>query len=139
MTAVSEINVDRLEDVLAVPVQAIVQIENETWCYAETDLGVEKRVVELGRNNDKFVQLLSGVDAGTRVVLNPMAIYKQDLNRSKDISPDAGAPEFPETSSGEEDVAMSPTAQTDSATATTKSAAQGKSRNQAGFSGEPDP
>ena len=137
MTAISEIHVDRLEDVLAVPVQAIVQIENETWCYAETEFGVEKRVVELGRNNDKFVQLLSGVDPGTRVVLNPMAIYKQDLNRSKDISPDAGAAEFPETSSGEEASRCRPPHKP--ILPQRRLSQRGKSRNQAGSSGEPEP
>ena len=35
MTAVVQIHVDRLRNVLAVPVQAIVQVGDETWCYVE--------------------------------------------------------------------------------------------------------
>ncbi len=108
MTAVSEIHVQRLEDVLSVPVQAIVQVDNETWCYVETESGVKKQAVELGRNNDKFVHLLSGIEAGARVVLNPMAIYKQEARQDKQISPDGGIDEAPEISpqSEAETVAM---------------------------------
>lgn len=96
MTAVSEIHVERLKDVITVPVQAIVQIDNETWCYVQTETGARKQIVELGRNNDKFVHLRSGIEAGTHVVLNPMAIYKQEVNQSNAISADAGRPEAPE-------------------------------------------
>ncbi|MBC8875358.1 MAG: efflux RND transporter periplasmic adaptor subunit [Planctomycetes bacterium] len=77
MTAVAEIHVDRLEDVLSVPVQAVVQIRRETWCYVDADGRVERRDVKLGRTNDKFVEILEGIDEGTRVVLNPMAIIDE--------------------------------------------------------------
>jgi len=72
MTAVCEINVDRLEDIISVPVQAVVQDEDRTWIYVAAGNGVERRDVELGRNNDKFVQIRSGLAIGERVVLNPM-------------------------------------------------------------------
>jgi RND family efflux transporter MFP subunit len=78
MTAVTEIHVDRLEKVLAVPVQAIVQVGKESACYvAEQDGTPQRRVVKLGRTNDKLVQILDGVGPGQRVVLNPMAIAEE--------------------------------------------------------------
>jgi multidrug efflux pump subunit AcrA (membrane-fusion protein) len=77
MTAVAEIHVDRLEDVLSVPVQAVVQIGRQTWCYVDNAGRVERRDIELGRTNDKFVEILEGLDEGTRVVLNPMAIIDE--------------------------------------------------------------
>jgi HlyD family secretion protein len=78
MTAVAEIHVDRLENVLAVPVQAIVQVGKESACYvAEKDAMPQRRVVKLGRTNDKLVQILDGVGPGQRVVLNPMAIAEE--------------------------------------------------------------
>jgi multidrug resistance efflux pump len=42
MTAVVEIHIDRLNDVLSVPVQAIVQIGNDSWCYVNGRSGVER-------------------------------------------------------------------------------------------------
>ena len=77
MTAVVEIHVVRLEDVLVVPVQAIVQIQSESWCYVDIDGQVEKRILTLGRTNDKFVVLREGINEGDRVVLNPSAIVEQ--------------------------------------------------------------
>jgi RND family efflux transporter MFP subunit len=84
MTAVVEIHVSHLKDVLAVPVQAVVQVEEETWCYVQREQQPERRSVELGRTNDKFVEVVSGIDQGDRVVLNPMAI----LEETKDDQPD---------------------------------------------------
>lgn len=75
MTAVSEIHVDYLDDVISVPVQAIVQSDGMTGCYVEADGSIELRQVELGRNNDMYVQLVSGVAAGSRVVLNPKSVF----------------------------------------------------------------
>ena len=91
MTAVASIHIDRLENVLSLPVQSVVQVDRETWCYVHNGDGVEKKLVELGRNNDKFVEILSGVSESDRVVLNPMALASLE-NRDRDnvISPDSG-------------------------------------------------
>jgi RND family efflux transporter MFP subunit len=85
MTAVVEIHVSHLQDALAVPVQAIVQVEDKTWCYVEVNGRPERRPVTLGSTNDKFVELLSGISPDDRVVLNPMAIMAE----TKDDQPEA--------------------------------------------------
>jgi len=103
MTAVVDIHVERLTDILAVPVQAVVQIDGATWCYCQTDYGIERCDVELGRTNDKFVHVKSGLESGARVILNPMAIINE--SKKNEIAPDAGAGETPEiqpSSSGEQ-------------------------------------
>ena len=89
MTAVAEIHIERLSDVLSVPVQAVVQRDGETWCYVDNGDGIERRAVELGRNNDKFVQIISGIESGDRTVLNPLAIASFENQDSSDISPDS--------------------------------------------------
>ena len=88
MTAVVEIHVERLRDVLSVPVQAIVQIEDDTWCYIESGGSVERCNLELGRTNDQFVEIREGLHEGDRVVLNPMALIEQT-----ESSGEADAPE----------------------------------------------
>jgi len=63
--------------VLTVPVQAIVQVGKETACYVAGQPAPQRRAVKLGRTNDKLVQILDGVRAGDRVVLNPMGIAEE--------------------------------------------------------------
>jgi hypothetical protein len=82
MTAVVEINVERLKDVLSVPVQAIVQVGSKSWCYAAAAAGTERRDLTLGKSNDKFVEIVKGLQEGDRVALNPMAIVDESQKAS---------------------------------------------------------
>jgi RND family efflux transporter MFP subunit len=82
MTAVVEIHVAKICGVVSVPVQAIVQVESQSWCYTASNNGIERRAVKLGRTNDKFVEVQSGVNVNDRVVLNPMAIIEQERQQS---------------------------------------------------------
>jgi len=88
MTAVVRIHVDRLKDVLTVPVQAIVQIGSETWCYVDARPNVERRMIKLGGTNDKFVEITEGLEEGDRVVLNPMAIVDESKQGVSEASGD---------------------------------------------------
>ena len=95
MTAVCEIHVERLRDILAAPVQAVVQIDKQTWCYVDVDGSIERRDIVLGRSNDKFVHLRSGINEGDRIVLNPMAILSEQESEQTVIGPEQGAGEAP--------------------------------------------
>lgn len=98
MTAVVEIHVARLKDVLSVPVQAIVQIERDSWCYVEAGRGVERRILTLGRTNDKFIEIREGLNEGDRVVLNPMVIVDEAQQKQNTISPEGEEAEQPDDS-----------------------------------------
>lgn len=74
MTASAEIRVDNLRDVVSVPIQAIVQEGDQTWCYLAVDGGLEQRDIKPGAVNDARVQVLDGLAPGERVVLNPTAV-----------------------------------------------------------------
>ena len=87
MTAVVDIHVDELANVLAVPVQAIVQREKETWCFVESGREAKRRTVRLGKTNDKFVQIVDGVEPGERVVLNPMSLIDESPTSPKAKEP----------------------------------------------------
>ncbi len=87
MTAVVEIHVERLKDVLSVPVQAIVQIGGDNWCYVDAGGSVERRMLKLGKTNDKFVEIREGLSDGDRVVLNPMSVVDEAQDREAAISP----------------------------------------------------
>ena len=97
MTAVVNMHVDRVEGVLAVPVQAIIQADQETWCYVAAENGVERRDIKIGRSNDKFVHIREGVSEGQKIVLNSMDIFDQQNQEPSDISAESGVPEMPES------------------------------------------
>jgi HlyD family secretion protein len=98
MTAVVEIQVDHLRDITSIPIQAVVQRGQDNWCFVEQGQAVERREIALGRTNDKFVEITSGVNEGDRVVLNPLAVMDEDPVRQalpegeSDNLPDGSSP-----------------------------------------------
>ena len=88
MTAVVEIHVDRLKDILSIPVQSVVQVANHSWCYVENDGSIERRSLDLGKTNEQFVEVREGLELGDRVVLNPSAIMDESQSSGIDISPE---------------------------------------------------
>lgn len=89
MTAVVEINVEVLHNVISVPIQALVQRGKDTWCYVSTKGNVEKRLVKLGKTNDKYVEIMSGLEEGEAVILNPSAVLESAPESfSEEISPE---------------------------------------------------
>jgi RND family efflux transporter MFP subunit len=90
MSAAVEIHVERLEDVLSVPVQAIVQVAGDNWCYVGATGQIERRLVTLGKTNDKFVEIREGLNEGDQVVLNPMALVDEGQEETEEISPEGG-------------------------------------------------
>lgn len=87
MTAVVEIHVDRLDDIISVPVQSVVQSNGETWVYVNNYGRVNRKTVELGKTNDKFVEITKGLDAGEQVVLNPMSIIDESRDSNDESEP----------------------------------------------------
>ncbi len=72
MTCQAEIVVDRLEDAVYVPVQAIVRVEGQPTAYVVGPRGrLEPRRVELGLDNNREVHIKSGLSAGEVVSLTP--------------------------------------------------------------------
>ncbi len=93
MTALCEIHVDLLRDVISVPVQAVVQIRRDNWCYVDNGNGIERRILTLGETNDKFIEIRAGLDEGDRVVLNPTALMENEVAAEDAISPDRDIPD----------------------------------------------
>jgi len=80
MTAEVEIQSDRLSDVLAVPVQAVVEREGQNYCYvvdAQTKTPTPRRV-EIGATNDKMVVIKDRLSAGEKIVENLLSVIKED-------------------------------------------------------------
>lgn len=77
MSAEVEIVIDRYEDVLTIPVAAVVETEEGDFCWVETDDGFKRRALQLGDNNDSFIVVKAGLKEGDEVVVNAMALVDE--------------------------------------------------------------
>jgi HlyD family secretion protein len=81
MNAEVEILVDRKENVLSVPIQAILEYQGKDHIAVRTPNGYERKVVEVGVNNEKFVEVVKGLTAGAVVALNPITLMTDEERR----------------------------------------------------------
>ena len=71
MSCKVEILVRELHDVIVVPIQVVANRQGRKVCYIMTPQGPQQREVQTGAFNDTFVQIVSGLEAGEEVLLNP--------------------------------------------------------------------
>ncbi|MDR3623327.1 MAG: efflux RND transporter periplasmic adaptor subunit [Paludisphaera borealis] len=93
MTADVEILVAALDDVLSVPVQAVVQYDDKDHvAVKKPDGGVDWREVKLGRSNGHAVEVKEGLKAGEAVVIEPVPLLSEEQKRkvSTPTAPAAG-------------------------------------------------
>jgi multidrug efflux pump subunit AcrA (membrane-fusion protein) len=78
MNAEVEILVDRLDNVLSVPLQAVLQFNGKDHVTKKVDDRYVQSEVELGRSNESFVQVIKGVSKNELVVMNPSALMSDE-------------------------------------------------------------
>ena len=71
MSCRAEIIVDRYEDALYVPVQAVTRVGGKPTVYVKTASGFEPRTIETGLDNNRVIRVISGLTAGEFVSLTP--------------------------------------------------------------------
>ena len=59
------------EDAVSVPVQCVVRVGGRPFVWVKTKSGPERRTVETGLDNNRFVRILSGLEGGEEVLLVP--------------------------------------------------------------------
>lgn len=59
------------EDAVSVPVQCVVRVGGQSCVWVRTPRGPERRAVEAGLDNNRFVRILSGLEGGEEVLLVP--------------------------------------------------------------------
>ncbi len=77
-TAEVEIVVADLENVMSVPVAAVIQQKGEFVCAVRREDGFERRPVEIGLSNDKVVEIKSGLKPGDTLFLSPRGLLGDD-------------------------------------------------------------
>ena len=77
------------ESVLAVPLQAIVggaESGPKRKVYIKTATGTDEREVELGAFNERMVEILSGIQEGDEVILNPKVLLGDKIKTREDAA-----------------------------------------------------
>ncbi|MBI3468452.1 MAG: efflux RND transporter periplasmic adaptor subunit [Planctomycetes bacterium] len=71
MTSVVDIQLDRVEDAVRVPVEAVVEVDGQDCVYVDGSDGVELRVLETGGCDGDLIEVYAGVEPGEQVVCDP--------------------------------------------------------------------
>jgi multidrug resistance efflux pump len=71
MSAKVEILVNRLDNCVYVPIQAVSPDNGKQFCFVSGGLKPERREVETGDFNDEFIEIKKGIVEGERVLLRP--------------------------------------------------------------------
>lgn len=79
MTAQVSIRVETRDDVLQVPIQAVVERNGVHYCARRSGSNVELRKVEVGSTNEKFAVILAGLAEGDEVSMNPRSRLDNEL------------------------------------------------------------
>src|SRR5688572_60970 len=78
MSCAIEILVEEIDDTLFVPVQSIFRRGSQNLAFVEKGNDSEEREVEVGRYNDRWVQVLAGLTEGETVLLAPPANFSRE-------------------------------------------------------------
>ena len=73
MSVEVEITLDSYRDELTIPVGAVVEHEQQNFCWVRTESEFSRRLLDLGATNDQFMIVKSGVKEGDEVIINPRA------------------------------------------------------------------
>jgi HlyD family secretion protein len=106
MTGKVKIIIDELDDVLYVPIQSVVTIEDKKYCYLAGG-DDEKKEVETGLFNDNFVEIKSGLAEGEKVLLNPPRWTAPETTEEKAETESESEPEQKATTEPNETAASS--------------------------------
>lgn len=93
MSAEVEVFVAQYDDVLTIPVAAIVDTDNGAYCWVKTAQGTRRRSLQLGDTNDVFTVVRTGLKEGDEVVLNPRAYGEPPPTTKKPDDPEAPKPD----------------------------------------------
>lgn len=77
MSAEIEVVLAVHDSVLMLPVAAVIETEEGAFCWISGATDNSKRSVVLGDSNDVFVEVISGLSEGEKVILNPAALLDE--------------------------------------------------------------
>lgn len=94
MTAQAAIEVEKLDQVVQVPLQAVLERSDRFYCIVEQGGEYAAHEVDVGHANEQVVVINEGVQAGDRVVLAPQN-YEEQIDFEGANKPGASEPSVP--------------------------------------------
>jgi HlyD family secretion protein len=88
MSTKVEILVSSLDDVVSVPLQAVVTEGTKQYCYVAKGNRQERREVEVGDFNDEFIQIKKGIAEGEKVCLRSPETGDEKNKKNEDAAAD---------------------------------------------------
>lgn len=83
MSAKVEIIIRELQNVLCVPVQAVVNREGYKACYLVTDTGLKVQKVKTGAFNDSLIEIIEGLSEQDTISLIPPSLIEQSETKKR--------------------------------------------------------
>lgn len=83
MSAKVEIVIRELQNVLCVPVQAVVNREGYKACYLVTTTGLKIQKVKTGAFNDSIIEIIEGISEQDTISLTPPSLTEQSEPRKR--------------------------------------------------------
>lgn len=90
-TARTVVRVEEIPDVIQVPIHAVEPKGEDHFCFVYAEGKIEKRQVEVGKNNAHFVEIKSGLAEGERVLLYDPG-DSESVGESKDEGEEESTP-----------------------------------------------
>ncbi len=99
---------DRKEPVLQIPVQSVVSFSGEYYTYVAGPSVAAQRKITVGDSNDEFMEVLSGLEEGERVIMNPRTHFSKELSVLEAEAADKRESERPKFETPKRDGAVGP-------------------------------
>ncbi len=93
MSAKVEIMVERLEDIVYIPVQAVSFNNGKQVCYVAGGFRPQRREVEVGTFSEEFIEIKRGLTEGESVLLSIPDGVEADTGKGKESKPAPPEPE----------------------------------------------
>jgi multidrug efflux pump subunit AcrA (membrane-fusion protein) len=95
MSAEVEVIIERYEEVLTIPVAAVVETDQGSLCWVKTADGIRRRSLKLGDTNDIYTIVEAGLAEGDEVMLNPLPFAEEEQIQVRKSRDEAKQPESP--------------------------------------------
>ena len=80
LTATIEILVERRDNVLQIPVQAVVTVGTRQFTFVVSGGAVGRKTITVGQTNERVIEVVTGLDDGDQVVMNPRSHFKKEID-----------------------------------------------------------
>ena len=83
MSSEVEIIIAQYENVILIPVSAVLETDSETLCWVLSATGPQRRAIEVGDSDDVFIVVENGLEEGEQVILSPLSSVKEAQDEAR--------------------------------------------------------